>query len=307
MGYSVSKVCRILNFPRSRYYRRRSVNNGSFRKRTVEKTNREESIIREKIISICLRYPRWGSRRIRNWLRRREGMKINRKRVQRIMSPVRLAPPDGEEKLILRPSRKKASRDSGRRKPIATRVHQWWGIDMTKFQVETIGWVYLVAVINWYSRKVVGYALDIHCRSDLWISTGSYGKALEEAVLNEFPDGSRGNTLFLMSDNGSQPTSKKFMNVTGTLGIQQIFTSYNNPKGNANTERWFRTLKEYCIWVNEWYNLKETKKTIAQWIAFYNNQYVHSPLNGLSPNEFIQQNSLKKWRNFVLFFGVHYR
>jgi len=213
-------------------------------------------------------------------------------------------PPGGEEKLILKPSRKKTSCDSGRKKPIATRLHQWWGIDlsgvqtgMTKFLVESVSWVYLVAVIYWYSHKVVGYALDVHCRSDLWI------KALEEAVLNEFPDGSRGNNLFLMSDNGSQPTSKKFMNVAGTLGIQpirgrafdrQVFTSYNNPKGNANTERWFRTLKEDCIWVNEWHNLKETKKAIAQWIDFYNNQYVHSALNGLSPNEFIQQNSLKK-------------
>jgi len=117
-----------------------------------------------------------------------------------------------------------------------------------------------------------------------------------------------------MSDNGSQPTSKKFMKVAGTLGIQpvsgravdrQVFTSYNNPKGNANTERWFRTLKEDCIWVNEWHNLstgycvKETKKAVAQWIDFYNNQYVHfhwilrTALNGLSPNEFILQNSLK--------------
>jgi len=175
--------------------------------------------------------------------------------VQRIIRRIRLAPPDGEEKLILRPSRKKASRDSGRRKPFATRIHLWWGIDMTKFLVESAGWVYLVAVIDWYSRKVVGYALDVHCRSDLWIN------ALEEAVLNEFPYGSRGKNLFFpqdpmeMSNNGSQPTSKKFMKVASTLGIQQVFTSYNNPKGNANTERWFRTLKEDCIWVNEWHNL----------------------------------------------------
>ena len=38
------------------------------------------------------------------------------------------------------------------------------------------------------------------------------------------------------------------------VGIQQVFTSYSNPKGNANTERWFRTLKEDCIWLNEWLN-----------------------------------------------------
>lgn len=122
-----------------------------------------------------MRYPRWGSRRVVNWLRRREELVINRKRVQQIMR---------EEGLLLKPSRKKASRGEGRRKPVARRLHQWWGIDMTKFLVESIGWFYLVAVVDWYSRKVVGYALDVHCRSDLWI------QALEEAVLNEFPDGS---------------------------------------------------------------------------------------------------------------------
>jgi len=84
------------------------------------------------------------------------------------------------------------------------------------------------------------------------------------------------------------------MNIDRTLGIKQVFTFYNNNlKRIANTERWFGTFKENCFWINEWHNLKETKKAIAQWIDFYNNHYVHSALNGLSPNEFIQQNSLK--------------
>jgi len=50
-----------------------------------------------------------------------------------------------------------------------------------------------------------------------------------------------------MSDNGSYPTSRKFIGVCEKLDIKQAFTSYNYPKGNANTERWFRTLKEDCI------------------------------------------------------------
>ena len=72
-------------------------------------------------------------------------------------------------------------------------------------------------------------------------------EALEQAVLNEFPDESRDQNLFLMSDNGSQPTSRKFMKITEILGIQQTFTSYDNPKWNDNTERWFRTFKEDCV------------------------------------------------------------
>ena len=206
-------------------------------------------------------------------------MTINRKKIQRIMR---------EQKLILKPRKKRASRQSNRRKPIPHRPHQWWGIDMSKFLVESFGWVYIVAVIDWFSRKVVGYAVGANCRSDLWI------QALEEAVLEEFPYGSREKDLFLMSDNGSQPTSQKFMKIAGKLGIQQTFTAYNNPKGNANTERWCRTFKEDCAWLHEWDNLKQVKQDVKKWIEFYNNQYPHSALDSLSPNEFMKNYTLKK-------------
>jgi putative transposase len=58
--------------------------------------------------------------------------------------------------------------------------------------------------------------------------------------------------LFLGSDNGCQPTSVAFMRACSTLGIHQAFTSDNNPKGNADTERVMRTLKEECLWLQEW-------------------------------------------------------
>jgi transposase InsO family protein len=60
---------------------------------------------------------------------------------------------------------------------------------------------------------------------------------LEEAVIQEFPQGVRGQGLKLISDNGCQPTSRSFLKVTATLQIEQIFTSFNNPKGNAETGR----------------------------------------------------------------------
>ncbi len=188
-----------------------------------------------------------------------------------------------EENLTLEVQKKPASRGKPRPKPTPTCPNQWWGIDMTKFMVENVGWVYLVGIIDWYSRKVVGYAIDTHCRTELWIS------ALEMAVSNEFPNGSREHDLSLMSDNGSQPTSKKFINITGLLGIKQVFTSYNNPKGNANTERWFRTCKEDCIWINEWDSLKEARDALKNYVEFYNNDYVHSALNYTSPNEFLSK------------------
>ena len=77
-------------------------------------------------------------------------------------------------------------------------------------------------------------------------------------------------------------------------GIQQAFPAYNNPKGNANTERWFRTIKEDCIWLYEWDLYKQVKSDIDKYIDFYNNDYVHSVLNWMSLNEFLKSEALKK-------------
>jgi putative transposase len=275
----VSQVCRVLNFNRSRFYRHRARRTQT-EQMDFKATCRNDKIdLTEKIQTLCGQHPSWGTRRITNWLQKRENMCINRKRVQRIMR---------EQNLILKPKKKRAGRESKHRKPIPDRPHQWWGIDMSKFMVENIGWIYIVAIIDWFSRKVVGYAVDRNCRTELWI------QALEQAVLEEFPNGSRQQHLFLMSDNGSQPTSQKFRSVAQRLEIQPTYTAYSNPKGNANTERWFRTFKEDCVWIHEWNNFKDVKNDINKWIEFYNNLYPHSALDGYSPNEFMTMYSLKK-------------
>ena len=102
---------------------------------------------------------------------------------------------------------------------------------MTKFFVQGLGWLYLVIVLDWFSKKVVGYKLDTRSRSKEWI------EALDMAVLKQCPDGSRQHNVCLVSDNGSQPTSVAFMKTCNTLAIKHITTSYSNPKGNADTER----------------------------------------------------------------------
>ena len=73
-----------------------------------------------------------------------------------------------------------------------------------------------------------------------------------------------------MSDNGCQPTSTAFMQVCSNLGIQQAFTSYNNPKGNADTERVRRTLKEECLWLKEWSCPFELIHALEVGITHYN-------------------------------------
>lgn len=73
------------------------------------------------------------------------------------------------------------------------------------------------------------------------------------AINARFPDGilSKKGKPKLISDNGCQPTSELFMKTCSELNIKQLFTTFNNPKGNADTERVFRTMKEDCVWIKE--------------------------------------------------------
>lgn len=152
----------------------------------------------------------------------------------------------------------KAKRTSQRNKPKAERPRRYWGMDMTKLLIPVLGWIYLVIVLDWYTKKIGG---EISLRS----KASDWKRALEMAIEKEFPDGVRGKGLKLISDNGSQPTSVFFMRDMVTLGIGQISTPYDNPKGNAETERMLRRIKEEIIWLNEFSGLEEAKQRIDQW------------------------------------------
>jgi len=97
-----------------------------------------------------------------------------------------------------------------------------------------------------------------------------------------------------MNDNGRQPTSVSFMKACSVLGIQQAFTAYNNPKGNANTERLIRTIKEELIWVNDFTTLEEVETKLKKWVEDDNQNYLHSPLGYRSPVELEAQNRIEK-------------
>lgn len=122
------------------------------------------------------------------------------------------------------------------------------------------------------------------------LSLRSRGQEWEAALLmgvhTHFPQSVRGAGLKLISDNGSQPTSTGFLATTSLLGIEQISTSYENPKGNAETERLMRSIKEELLWLREFTNLEDARAAIRQWIeGDYNQHYVHSSLGYMSPVE----------------------
>ncbi len=241
------------------------------RRASVAVNERNQPIL-ERIKEIKADHPFWGYRRCWAHLRYVDGFNVNQKRILRLMRI---------QGLLVKPdNRLKAIRTPARSKPRPVRPNQWWGIDMTKVMIQGFGWMYLVVVLDWYTKKIVGYYIGLTCRSRHWL------EALDEAVNRQFPEGVRDQGLNLMSDNGSQPTSVGFMQACRALDIHQAFTSYNNPKGNADTERVFRTMKEELLWLREWTSPFELADEIKQWVEYYNQSYLHSALGYKSPVTF---------------------
>ena len=239
---------------------------------------RRNAPLLERIRALKAEHPFWGYRRIWAHLRYVDRLMVNPKRVHGTMKA---------NDLLVRPNLKlRAKRKADTRKPRPTRPHEWWGIAMTKVMIEGFGWVYLVVVLDghtkldWHTKKVVGHYAGLQARAWHWLV------ALNRAVNRQFPDGVQGHGLNLMADNGCQPTSLAFLRAGAAMGIRQAFTSDSNPKGNADTERFLRTLKEALVWLHEWTSPAVFFAALERWIASYNTSYLHSALGYRAPNAF---------------------
>jgi transposase InsO family protein len=219
-------------------------------------------------------HPFWGYRRIWAYLSFVEKLVINKKRVYRLLRENDLLV-CGNEKL-------KARRTAQMCKARPVEPNSWWGVDMTKVLTKE-GWAYLVVVNDWFTKKILGAFVGTRSRASDWL------EAVNQAVCRQFPQGIREGEdleLNLMSDNGSQPTSLTFMQECRGLGIKQAFTAYNNPKGNADTERLIRTVKEELCWLREWSSVEELATEMERFVEYFNDYYLHSAIGYKTPNGF---------------------
>ncbi|MCB1073826.1 MAG: IS3 family transposase [Chlamydiia bacterium] len=237
-------------------------------RRTSQAVIERNRAILKRIEEIKSEHPFWGYRRVWAHLNFVDQMLVNKKRVYCLMKRHRL--------LVTQETKLRAIR-TPRSKPKADRPDQLWGIDMTKIKVDELGWAYVVITLDWYTKKIVGHSVNIRSKTSDWL------EALEKGLRTQFPQNCKGSGIQLVSDNGCQPTSEKFMRTCKQLGVSQIFTSFNNPKGNADTERMMRTLKEELLWLKEWKSYQELKTALDSWIKQYNRSYLHSALGYRSP------------------------
>lgn len=233
------------------------------RRRSSGSVAARNAVILERLRELKGDHPFWGYRHCWAHLRYVDKLEVNEKRVYRLMQV---------HGLLASQTSHAVPRISTRPKPRPDRPNQWWGIDMTK-ALTSAGWTYVVVVKDWYTKKVVGHYCGPTATSGEWLI------ALDRGLNRQFPDGVRDHELHLMSDNGSQPTSVRFMKACSVLGVKQAFTSYNNPKGNADTERIMRTLKEELIWLREWRDPYELSAAVDTWVETYNSTWLHMALS----------------------------
>jgi transposase InsO family protein len=258
------------------------------KRQRAQSLTRSDHPILEHILIIKSDHPLWGYRRIWAYLRYRENIVIGKNRVYRLMKENGL--------LVSKNTRLKAKRSSLRSKPKAKVPNQFWGTDMTKVKIHGWGWVYVHIVLDWFTKEIISHHVSLTSKTIDWI------EALNLAVNTRFPMGifSKRGKPKLISDNGCQPTSEHFMKTCSELKIKQIFTTFNNPKGNADTERVFRTMKEDCVWINEWSDPFQFQLDLQAWIHSYNSDFPHQSLAYETPAQFMATFQSRKLQKEVM-------
>jgi putative transposase len=151
---------------------------------------------------------------------------------------------------------------------------------MTRIWCGRDGWSTLAAVIDTCNREIVGFRLSRNGRSQ------TAEAALQEGIIYRFGRLERlEKPITLRSDNGLVFSSKSFTKTVKAYNFTQEFITPYTPQQNGMIERFFRTIKEECIWHHNFKSLKEANDVITEWIGFYNTKRKHSALQYKAPVE----------------------
>ena len=232
--------------------------------------------LRDEIQKIALEWPCYGWRRMTGELRRR-GWTVNHKRVRRIMREDNL--------LCLRRRKFVVTTDSNHNRRVYPNlagelvlngINQLWVADITYIRLE-LEFVYLAVVIDAFSRRVIGWALDRTVEDDLTLT------ALRMALEVRRPSPG----LVHHSDRGSQYASGDYTDLLKAHGCQISMSHKASPWENAGCESWMKTLKSEEVYRQEYRNLAEARSCIERFIEkVYNEKRLHSALDYCPPAEF---------------------
>ncbi len=269
-AFPVSFMCRLLDVSSSGFY--------AWRSRSASARQLSDAALTRLIKTLFDEHQgRYGVRRIHHELRK-AGQRVGYKRVQRLMAEndLRSVHPRPWRRTTL-PSAPAAHlvdlvlRDVSPAGPNAT-----WAGDITYIHTWA-GWAYLATVIDCHSRKVVGWAVADHMRTELITD------ALAMAIKNRKPPPG----LIFHSDRGSQYTSTDFRKFCTDHGIRPSVGKTGICYDNAVAESFFATLKKELVHTRPWPTLARLRTAVFEFIeTYYNRKRLHSTLGYLSPEEY---------------------
>jgi len=217
-----------------------------------------------------LDYPFAGSRMLQALLKR-DGFEVGRLHVATLMKTM------GIEAIYRRPSTSKPAPGHKifpylLRKVPVTQPNQVWAMDITYVPMAR-GFVYLAAVVDWFSRRVLAWRLSISMDASFCI------EAVEEALARH------GKPSIFNTDQGSQFTSMAFTGVLKAAGISISMDGRGAWRDNVFVERLWRTIKYEEVYLRAYASVSEARASLGRYLAFYNSGRPHSSLDRQTPDE----------------------
>jgi putative transposase len=214
--------------------------------------------------------PFYGSRRMAAALRR-QGHALGRRRARRLMRLL------GLEAIYPKPSLSRPSKQDVKypyllRGVEVVRVGQVWSTDITYIRMRR-GWVYLAAVIDWHSRRVLSWRLSLTLEADFCLA------ALDEALENF------GRPEIFNTDQGSQFTGEAFTARLLAAGVRISRDGRGRALDNVFVERLWRSLKTEEVYLKDYAGVGEATAAIGAWFEFYNHRRPHQGLDYRTPHE----------------------
>ena len=228
------------------------------------------------LIDRChLEHPYYGSRRIRDWLED-QGHLVNRKRIQRLMRKMGIA--------ALYPKRNLSRRNQAHkvypyllRGLTIDRPNQAWAADITYIPMAK-GFVYLVAIIDWYSRKVLSWQLSNTLDADFCV------EALEDAIAQH------GKPEIFNTDQGCQFTSEDWIRVLKGNDIKISMDGKGRWLDNVLVERLWRSLKYEEVYLHAYDSVAQARQRIGRYMQFFNSERRHASLGRKTPDQVYFEN-----------------
>ncbi len=228
-----------------------------------------EVALKHRIDALYTQYPFYGSRRITAQLRR-EGREVNRKAVQRHMREMGIAG--------ISPGPNLSRRKQGAqvypyllRDLTCSYPNQVWGIDVTYIRLHG-SWMYLVAVLDWFSRYVISWELNDTLQLPFVLS------AVKRALAQATP-------VIWNSDQGSHFTSPQYRGLLLAAKVQISMDGKGRALDNIFVERLWRSVKYEEVYPNDYTSAREAQAGLARYLAFYNHERPHQALNYQTPAE----------------------